>query len=144
VASDGPIAPIPPGDLPSPVRGNVMLAAADVELGHWLAAFAPIPGLVAGNQDLLADELTRALGINAALNAAAAARSTFVPGLGLDGLAPIINGPAPAITTGAGAPAHPGNGGNIWPAASLGSDANAYATQTQNEVNADLAVAPIV
>lgn len=139
----GPIAPIAPGDVPIPVRGSVMLAAASLELGNWLASISAVPGLVHQTQDLLASELSRALSINAALDRAQAARSTFVPGLGLDGLATIINAPAPALATGAGLPTHPGNGGNVGPAASLGTDVNNYANQTQTEVNNNLAVAPI-
>lgn len=138
------IAPIAPGDVPIPVRGSVMLAAASLELGNWLASIAGVPAIIDHTQDLLASELSRALSINAALDHAQAARSTFVPGLGLDGLAAIITGPAPAITTGAGLPPHPGNGGNFGPAAGLGTDINNYANQTQTEVNNNLAVAPIV
>lgn len=144
MATPAPIAPLGPSDVPTPVRSSVMVAAASVELGNWLASIATIPGLVRQTQDLLASELSRALSINAALDRAQVARSTFVPGLGLDGLAAIINGPAPAITTGAGAPTHPGNGGNFGPAATLGTDVNNYANATQQEVNNNLAVAPIV
>lgn len=139
----GPIAPLPAATVPPILPGDTILTRATAELAAWLVAFNDVPGLVTGGQNALVVELDRALGLDASLGVAQAARAALVPGLGLDSLSPILTAPAPWLVTGQALPVHPGNGGNVPPAATFGADMLSYSNSLIQTVINYLFGAPI-